>query len=134
MRGSAGCSLGCCSLGCCRLSASTAQTVSHTQLAVQSALTMLFLVGLVLWLRHWPTPIVPKTIFQNRTVVCGVVSAFGFYFSVSLLRFMVPWYVQEEMNYTQAQAGLVMMTHPVMMYVRPGQYPRENDPVVVAGD
>ena len=81
----------------------------------QTLATVTLSVALVFWLRCYKAPLIPRSIFSNRTVVCGFLSAFGMFYSVALLRFMVPYYLQEKMGYTQGKTGLVMMVQPVMM-------------------
>jgi len=105
------------SVGLLMYVASTAQSSDSSTVLLQSALTVVLLLALALWLAFSPAPLIPRSIFRNRTVIIGFLSAFGLYFSISLLRFMLPWYLQKAMLYTQSQTGLAMVVQPIFMFL-----------------
>ena len=81
-------------------------------MAVGSALLLLLL---ALWLRCAARPLVPRPVLASWPIRCGVLSACGLYFGVSLARYLTPLYLQLGMGWSQADTGLAMLCQPLTL-------------------
>ena len=77
--------------------------------------SLLLLATLALWLRHAARPIIPRPVLASWPIRCGVLSACGLYFGVALARFMLPYYLQTAMGWSQAGTGVALMCQPVTL-------------------
>eukprot|EP00656_Telonema_subtile_P043825 TRINITY_DN50127_c0_g2_i1.p1 TRINITY_DN50127_c0_g2~~TRINITY_DN50127_c0_g2_i1.p1 ORF type:complete len:579 (+),score=57.86 TRINITY_DN50127_c0_g2_i1:269-2005(+) len=103
------------SIGLILFAASVSSSVHAKMLWVMAGVAIALFGALVAWHLFAAAPLIPPSVFRKRGVVVGVCSAFGLYFSVSLCRFVLPFYLQESMGFTQSQAGMALMVQPICM-------------------
>ncbi|MFW9779872.1 MAG: MFS transporter [Candidatus Heimdallarchaeota archaeon] len=64
-----------------------------------------------------PTPMVSVDILRDRTILTGVISSFLCYMVYYTVIFLLPFYYQDVLDFTQSEAGILMVVPPLAMAI-----------------
>ena len=66
---------------------------------------------------HHPTPMISIGIMRDRTILAGMISSFLCYMVYYSVVFLLPFYYQGVLEFTQSQAGILMVVPPLAMAI-----------------
>ncbi|MBK5112950.1 MAG: MFS transporter [Candidatus Heimdallarchaeota archaeon] len=76
-------------------------------------LSILLFIGFILWERRVKYPFINLKLFKNRKFTIGIFCALATYIALNSVAFQLPFYLNDILNYTTLQIGLVIMTVPI---------------------
>jgi len=76
-------------------------------------LSILLLVGFILWERRVEYPFIELKLFKNRKFTIGVLCALATYVALNSVAFQLPFYLNDILDYSTLQIGLVVMAVPI---------------------
>lgn len=80
-------------------------------------LGLLLLIGFVINERRVHHPMIDLSLFRNRPFVIGNLSGWMCFVAMFANTMLLPFYLQQILNYTPSQVGLLMTAFPIMMAV-----------------
>lgn len=66
--------------------------------------------------RH-PNPMLSIDVMKNKQIIMGILSAIFCYMGINGLSFLLPFFFQDVLNFTQSKTGLLMITIPLAMSI-----------------
>ena len=82
-----------------------------------SIVAIIIFIGFIIWSLHKTNPIIDLKLFKNRTFFVGIISAVVAYTILEVVVFQMPFFLQQILNLSPADAGIVVLGVPIMMAV-----------------
>jgi len=76
-------------------------------------LSILLLIGFILWERRVKYPFIDLKLFKNRKFTIGILCALATYIALNSVAFQLPFYLNDILNYTTLQIGAVIIAVPI---------------------
>ncbi|MCG3252842.1 MAG: MFS transporter [Candidatus Heimdallarchaeota archaeon] len=80
---------------------------------ISFGISILLLVGFILWERRVEYPFINLKLFKNRKFTIGTLCALATYIALNSVAFQLPFYMNDILNYSTLQIGLVIMAVPI---------------------
>lgn len=80
---------------------------------ISFGISILFLVGFILWERRIEFPFIDLKLFKNRKFTIGTLCALATYIALNSVAFQLPFYMNDILNYSTLQIGVVIMAVPI---------------------
>jgi EmrB/QacA subfamily drug resistance transporter len=66
---------------------------------------------------RFSVPIIPAGLLADRRISSSIISALLSYMAIVPLSFLFPFFLQEELGFTQSMTGLILTAHPIVISV-----------------
>ncbi len=80
---------------------------------ISFSVSILLLVGFILWERRVPFPFINLKLFKNRKFTIGTLCALATYIALNSVAFQLPFYLNDILNYSTLQIGAVIIAVPI---------------------
>ncbi len=80
---------------------------------ISFGISILLLVGFILWERRIEFPFIDLKLFKNRKFTIGTLCALATYVALNSVAFQLPFYMNDILNYSTLQIGVVIMAVPI---------------------
>ncbi|MCY3412480.1 MAG: MFS transporter [Candidatus Heimdallarchaeota archaeon] len=64
---------------------------------------------------HYPNPMLSVDVLKSRQIMMGVISAIFAYMGINGVGFLLPFYLQDVLNFSQSKTGIFMIVTPVAL-------------------
>ncbi len=91
------------------------------------------LIGFVLWERRAVAPMIDLRLFENRTFSLSLVAALGSFLAMSFNFLLLPYYLQEVLQYDPQHTGLILIAAPLVLAVASPLSGRLSDQIGARG-
>ncbi len=80
-------------------------------------ITVFSFIALIFREKRFSSPIIPTGVMADRRISASIFSAFFAYIGIVPVTFLIPFYLQEALGYSQSITGLFLMAHPVTISI-----------------
>ncbi len=90
-------------------------TINHPMMwaGFSFGISILLLVGFILWERRVEFPFIDLKLFKNRKFTIGTLCALATYIALNSVAFQLPFYMNDILDYSTLQIGVVIMAVPI---------------------
>ncbi|MGQ4871291.1 MAG: MFS transporter [Candidatus Thorarchaeota archaeon] len=86
-------------------------------LGISAAVCVVSFVGLLVREKRFVSPIIPTRVLADRRISVSLASALLSFMAVIPVSFLMPFYLQEAMGFTQSITGIFLVIHPLVLSV-----------------
>ncbi len=89
-------------------------------LVISMFLTSVIIISLIAFIMRetrFEAPIIPTRVLADRRISASIFSALLSYMAIVPLIFLFPFFLQEELGFTQSVTGLILTAHPIVISV-----------------
>ena len=82
-----------------------------------TVIAIITFLGFIVWSLYKTNPIIDFKLFKNRTFFLGIISAIVAYTILEVVIFQMPFFLQQILNLSPSDAGIVVLGVPIMMAI-----------------